>query len=100
MGYVVCLDQVIYYIAGDTDNLRENQSIKADVVFLPVGGTYTMDAIEAARLANMIHPHLAIPTHYLSVVGSLEDAKRFRKFLDSNIACKIFYKTKQEEDSL
>lgn len=100
LGYVVCLDQVIYYIAGDTDNLRENQSIQADVVFLPVGGTYTMDAIEAARLANMIHPHLAIPTHYLSVVGSLEDAKRFRKFLDSNIACKIFYKTKQEEDSL
>lgn len=98
LGYVVKMDQVIYYIAGDTDNLSENQTIQADVVFLPVGGSYTMDAREASRLANTIHPHLAIPTHYLSVVGSLEDAHRFRKYLDSDIACKIFYKTKQEED--
>ena len=100
MGYLLSMDQVNYYIAGDTDNLHELGSIQADVVFLPVGGTYTMDAREAARLANTIKPHLAIPTHYLSVVGSLEDAKKFRSYLDSDIACKIFYKTKQEEGEL
>ena len=98
LGYVLKMDQVVYYIAGDTDNLVENQKIKADVVFLPVGGTYTMDAREAARLANTIRPHLAIPTHYLSVVGSLLDAQNFKRYLDSGIACKIFYKKKQGEE--
>ncbi len=98
LGYVVTLDHVIYYIAGDTDNIFDNQSIKADVVFLPVGGGYTMDAREASRLANTIEPHLAVPTHYLSVVGSLEDARKFRSYLDSKIACKIFYRKKEGEE--
>ena len=98
LGYVLNMDQIIYYIAGDTDNLVENQKIKADVIFLPVGGLYTMDAREAARLANTIRPHLAIPTHYLSVVGSLLDAQNFKRYLDKDIACKIFYKEKALEE--
>lgn len=96
VGYLITMDQVVYYIAGDTDSTKENQKIKADVIFLPVGGTYTMDYREAARLANTIKPHLAIPTHYLSVVGSLEDAKNFRKCLNPPIACQIFYQEKGE----
>ncbi len=91
MGYVISFDQVIYYIAGDTDVTQEAKKIRADVVFLPVGGTYTMNATEACALANLIHPHLAIPTHYLSVVGTLQDAKRFVQGLDEGIIGKIYY---------
>ncbi|MCI8394660.1 MAG: MBL fold metallo-hydrolase [Bacilli bacterium] len=98
MGYLITLDQIVYYIAGDTDIHPFNREIKADVVFLPVGGVYTMDAREAARLANLIHPHLAIPTHYLTVVGALSDAKDFRRYLHQGIACQIFYHTKEEEN--
>ncbi len=96
MGYLVSMDGVVYFIAGDTDVLDVHHKIKADIVFLPVGGTYTMNAREAARLANLIHPHLAVPTHYLSVVGSLEDARNFRKYLNEGIACQIFYRKKQD----
>ena len=36
LGYVVCLDQVIYYIAGDTDLTEDNRKVKCDVAFVPV----------------------------------------------------------------
>ena len=92
VSYLVTLDKVIYYIAGDTDVTKEAKEVRCDVAFVPVGGTYTMDCIEAANLVNLIKPKLAIPTHYGYVVGSVKDAEIFKKRLDPEIACKIFIK--------
>ena len=92
VSYLVTLDKVIYYIAGDTDVTKEAKEVKCDVAFVPVGGTYTMDCIEAANLINHIKPKLAIPTHYGYVVGSVKDAEIFKKRLDKSIACKIYIK--------
>ena len=55
------------------------KAIKADVVILPVGGTYTMTAGEAAKAANTIQPELAIPMHYGTIVGSVTDAETFKR---------------------
>jgi L-ascorbate metabolism protein UlaG (beta-lactamase superfamily) len=52
---------------------------------VPVGGTYTMTAKEAAKLINEIRPQVAIPTHYGSIVGKLEDGDVFRKYVDPEI---------------
>ena len=76
-GYVFVVDGVRYYHPGDTDLLPEMDGIEADVAFLPVGGTYTMDAKEACEAVKRIRPKAAIPMHYGSVVGSVEDAKAF-----------------------
>ena len=89
VGYVVTLDNVIYYIMGDTDATNFAREVKCDILFIPIGGVYTMDCIEAALLANKIQPRLAIPIHYGYVVGSIKDAKVFKKRLDRKIACKI-----------
>lgn len=48
-----------------------------DVAILPVGGTYTMNATEAAEATEYIQPQLAIPYHWGSNIGSLSDAQRF-----------------------
>ena len=96
VGYVVTFDDVIYYVCGDSDVTSFAKSVECDVAFLPVGGTYTMDCIEAANLCNMIKPKLAIPIHYGYVVGSLKDAEIFKKRLDKNIQCKIFIKDKEK----
>ena len=72
VGYIINLQGVTYYIAGDTDVIDENQKIKCDVAFVPVSGTYTMNYKEAADLVNQIEPKIAIPTHYGSVVGTFE----------------------------
>ncbi len=90
VGYVIDFGYERVYIAGDTDNTKEAQSVSCDLAFLPVGGTYTMDYAEAAKLANKLMPTIAVPTHYGSVVGSLEDAKNFKCLLNSKIDCKIF----------
>jgi L-ascorbate metabolism protein UlaG (beta-lactamase superfamily) len=85
VGYIVPINNVTYYMTGDTDLIPEMKNIKADVVFLPVGGTYTMTAREAAEAANTIKPAVAVPIHFGDVVGSIQDAKDFVSLLDKNI---------------
>ena len=92
VGYVIEIEGIKYYIAGDTDITDENKKVKCDVAFVPVGGTYTMDSKEAAELVNIINPKIAVPTHYGSVVGSNKDATDFLKNLNPSIKCVILMK--------
>ena len=86
VGYILKLNGVSYYFAGDTDKIPEMKDIKADVVFLPVGGTYTMTALEAAEAANSMKPPVAVPIHYGSgIVGTPEDGAKFIKKLDPSV---------------
>lgn len=78
VGYIININGKRIYHAGDTDLIPEMDGIKADVALLPVGGTYTMNAKEAAQAANRINPKLAIPMHFGSIVGSSKDAEEFR----------------------
>ncbi len=82
VGYIIDIKGVKYYISGDTDITEESKKVKCNVAFVPVGGTYTMDAKEAAQLINIIKPEIAIPIHYGSVVGTNEDAEEFIKNLN------------------
>ena len=85
VGYIITIDEVRYYIAGDTDITEENRKVKCDVAFVPVGGTYTMSSEEAAQLINEIKPQVAVPIHYGSVVGTKQDAIDFIKLLNPTI---------------
>lgn len=78
VGYIIETPAGIIYHAGDTDSIPEMDNIKADIVLLPVGGTYTMDAREAYQSVLKIRPRLAIPMHYGEVAGSDRDAKEFK----------------------
>lgn len=89
VGYVIDIQGIKYYIAGDTDFVDEAKNVKCDVAFLPVGGTYTMDSEEAASMANFIKPKIAVPIHYGSIVGTAQDAQKFVRLLDSDIKGKI-----------
>ncbi|MCM8772616.1 MAG: MBL fold metallo-hydrolase [Candidatus Omnitrophica bacterium] len=81
LGYLIEIEGKKIYIAGDTDFIPEMKEIKADVVILPVGGTYTMTSEEAANAVNTIKPQIAIPYHYGDIVGSEKDAKLFSSFV-------------------
>lgn len=82
VGYVLNLGGHAYYHAGDTDHAPELDEVKAEVAFLPIGGTYTMEVEDAAGLARSIQPDVAVPMHYGFVVGSPSDAERFAKECD------------------
>lgn len=92
VGYIIELNDIRYYIAGDTDITKENKKVKCDVAFIPVGGTYTMDFKEAAYLINEIKPKIAVPIHYASVVGTKQDATDFIKLVYPEIKCEILMK--------
>ena len=83
VGYIVYLDKT-YYIMGDTDAIEEAKNIKCDYLFIPVGGTYTMDYEEAAKLTNIINPETVTPIHYGSIVGTKEDGEKFEKLINEN----------------
>jgi len=82
VGYVITLGANTYYHAGDTDHAPELSKVRADVAFLPIGGTYTMDVVEAAEMAKALGPKLAVPMHFGFVVGTPSDADRFAKQAD------------------
>lgn len=77
VGYILRVNDKRIYIAGDTDATKEAKAVKCDIALVPVGGTYTMDAKKAAELINTIHPDVAIPVHYGSVVGTPKDGETF-----------------------
>jgi L-ascorbate metabolism protein UlaG (beta-lactamase superfamily) len=79
MGYIIIMDETSLYHAGDTDLIPEMREIKTDVAFLPVSGTYTMNAQEAAEAAEIIRPKLAVPIHWGSVAGYRTDAEQFHR---------------------
>ncbi len=68
--------------------IPEMKNIQADIMLVPVGGTYTMTAAEAARAVNMVRPGVAIPIHYGYIVGSGDDAERFRDLCDVPVEIK------------
>jgi len=80
LGFIIRVNQTSIYHAGDTDFIPEMGRVKANIVLLPVGGTYTMNAEEAAKAVKVIKPDVAIPMHWGSVVGSRKDAEDFQKF--------------------
>lgn len=85
VGYIIELGGVKYYIAGDTDNIKEIQDVKCDVAFLPIGGEFTMNAKEAAGLANKMDSKIIIPIHYGELVGTEEDLDEFLKLTDKDV---------------
>jgi L-ascorbate metabolism protein UlaG (beta-lactamase superfamily) len=81
LGFVVSLEGIRIYHAGDTDLIPEMDAIHCDVALLPVSGTYVMTAEEAVEAARRLKPRVAIPMHYDTLVGSRTDAERFKEGL-------------------
>jgi L-ascorbate metabolism protein UlaG (beta-lactamase superfamily) len=77
IGFILAVEGRRIYYCGDTDVIPEMKDVRADIMIIPVGGTYTMNAEEAARAVALIRPEAAVPIHYDDIVGSIEDAKRF-----------------------
>ena len=79
VGYIITVDKTRIYHAGDTDFIPEMKTIKTDIAFIPVSGTYVMTADEAVKAAEAIKPQVAIPMHYGGIVGTDKDAATFKQ---------------------
>ena len=90
VGYVVNINNEIYYIMGDTDDI--GLDVKCDYLFIPIGGTYTMTYEEAANYTNRIKPKVVIPIHYGTIVGDKDYGFKFRDLIDDKIEVKLLLK--------
>ena len=64
-GYVLTIDGLRIYIAGDTEDIPEMASLKdIDVAFLPCNQPYTMTPEQVAKAARTIKPKVLFPYHY------------------------------------
>lgn len=86
LGFIVELDGRRIYHAGDTDAIPEMRGVRCDVALLPVGGTYTMTADEAASACEWLMAGIVVPMHYGVVAGSTADAQRLRRLCRREVA--------------
>jgi len=89
LGFIVDIDGVKVYHAGDTDFIPEMNDFNTDIALLPVSGTYVMTADEAVEAALAINPKIAIPMHYGAIVGGGGDATKFKDALEGKIEVHI-----------
>ena len=78
-GFILTLDGLRVYIAGDTEDIPEMADLKdIDIAFLPCNQPYTMTVEQLANAARMIQPKVLFPYHYgqtdVSGIPSLLDA--------------------------
>lgn len=81
-GYIVTMDGISYYAMGDTDALNELMAVSCDVLFVPIGGKFTMNLKEAIAYTLSIKPKIAIPIHYGGIVGKPEDGLVFKETVE------------------
>jgi L-ascorbate metabolism protein UlaG (beta-lactamase superfamily) len=85
LGAIIALGGTRVYYAGDTDRIPEMDALsEVDVALLPVGGTYTMNAAQAAEACQAIGARTALPYHWGDIVGTEADAQAF---VDATAGC-------------
>jgi len=93
LGFILEVEGLKIYHAGDTDRIPEMKSFNVDIALLPVSGTYVMTADQAVEAALDINPKIAIPMHYGAIVGDRGDAERFRDALRGRLDVVILDKS-------
>lgn len=66
LGFIITLDKLRVYFAGDTDFIPEMAEIHPDVALIPIGGTYTMDVAQALEAVAALTPQVVVPMHILA----------------------------------
>lgn len=64
-GYILTIDGLRVYVAGDTEDIPEMSAIRdIDIAFLPCNQPYTMTPAQLINAARTIKPKVLFPYHY------------------------------------
>jgi len=85
LGFMVSANGTSVFHAGDTDLIDDFSSIKPDVALLPIGGTYTMDIVDAVRAVKTMKPRYAVPMHYNTFKMIEQDPREFKQKIEKSI---------------
>lgn len=92
-GYVIAMDGVSIYHAGDTALFSDMKLIRdlyhPDVALLPIGGRYTMGPDEAMIAATYIGAPLVIPIHYNTWEKIAQDPRPFKDAIEKTTDIRV-----------
>lgn len=89
--YKICAENINILHLGDLGHILEDRMVKeigeVDVLLIPVGGVYTINAEEAFVLARKINPRIIVPMHFATpaLTFSLAPVEEFT----SKFACTV-----------
>lgn len=81
VGFILIAEKKKVLFLGDSDYHAALGQINPDVLLISVGGTFTSEAREAAKIADAIGPKLAIPIHWGSITGARDSAELFSELV-------------------
>ena len=85
--YRIEIDNITIVHLGDLGHILDNKQLEkiggTDILLVPVGGTYTLDAKNAVEVVSQIEPRIVIPMHYKikNLKINLDGAEKFIKEL-------------------
>lgn len=87
--YIIRAEEISLCHLGDLGHKLNDEQLEevngVDVLFIPVGGRYTIDPKEAVEVINQVEPKIIIPMHYKAlgldekIFGQLADLEDFLK---------------------
>ncbi|MDD3071604.1 MAG: metal-dependent hydrolase [Methanoculleus horonobensis] len=92
-GFVITMDGVSIYHAGDTALFSDMQLIRdlyrPDVALLPVGGRFTMGPDEAMIAARYVGAPLVIPMHYDTFPAIRQNLEEFKRIIERTTSIRV-----------
>ncbi|NYZ78252.1 MBL fold metallo-hydrolase [Candidatus Micrarchaeota archaeon] len=79
VGFVVKAGGQSVYHSGDTYDFYEMSRIAVDLAMLSIGGTYTMDVLNAVKALKMMRAKFVIPMHYNTFSEIRTDVHEFER---------------------
>lgn len=83
--YRIEVDDISVAHLGDLgtvlDNTQLEKLVGTDVLLIPVGGKYTLDAKKAVEVISQIEPRIVIPMHYKTDGLKIDDLDSIDKFI-------------------
>ena len=83
-GFVIEINNQKLYHAGDTGltyDMKLLEKEKIDIAFIPIGGNYTMDIVDAVEATRFIDPKIVVPMHYNTFGKIKADPEQFKNIL-------------------
>jgi len=96
IAYSINLEDIKIVHLGDLGHTLDTKQLEklegADILLIPVGGSYTIDAKKAVEVVSQIEPRLVIPMHYKTGASTLK-IDGVDKFI-KELGIKPFYEEK------